>query len=313
MNEIVRGILEQSTTKTSKIQQLLNMGLTRREVADLVTNGNYGFVQNVYKKMCENGTFHPDENAATPTPVLDYTFNQRFGVEIEAYNCTKEKLARELREAGISVSISDYSHATTSFWKLVSDGSLDGNNTFELVSPILVGENGLKELETVCWVLEFCQVKVNRSCGFHVHFDASGFDIDTWKNLALSYKHIEQLIDSFMPESRRNNRYCRALNGIDDHIIRNADTISELQRAFRNDRYYKLNLEAFSRHRTVEFRQHSGTIDFTKMEKWIHFLNGLIIFAKTGTLPQRATLERLSFLDEKEKLFFKLRTKTMAR
>lgn len=313
MNEIVRGILEQSTTKTSKIQQLLNMGLTRREVADLVTNGNYGFVQNVYKKMCENGTFHPDENAATPTPVLDYTFNQRFGVEIEAYNCTKEKLARELREAGISVSISDYSHATTSFWKLVSDGSLDGNNTFELVSPILVGENGLKELETVCWVLEFCQVKVNRSCGFHVHFDASGFDIDTWKNLALSYKHIEQLIDSFMPESRRNNRYCRALNGIDDHIIRSADTISELQRAFRNDRYYKLNLEAFSRHRTVEFRQHSGTIDFTKMEKWIHFLNGLIIFAKTGTLPQRATLERLSFLDEKEKLFFKLRTKTMAR
>lgn len=313
MNEIVRGILEQSTTKTSKIQQLLNMGLTRREVADLVTNGNYGFVQNVYKKMCENGTFHPDENAATPTPVLDYTFNQRFGVEIEAYGCTKEKLARELREAGISVSISDYSHATTSFWKLVSDGSLDGNNTFELVSPILVGENGLKELETVCWVLEFCQVKVNRSCGFHVHFDASGFDIDTWKNLALSYKHIEQLIDSFMPESRRNNRYCRALNGIDDHIIRSADTISELQRAFRNDRYYKLNLEAFSRHRTVEFRQHSGTIDFTKMEKWVHFLNGLIIFAKTGTLPQRATLERLSFLDEKEKLFFKLRTKTMAR
>lgn len=313
MNEIVRGILEQSTTKTSKIQQLLNMGLTRREVADLVTNGNYGFVQNVYKKMCENGTFHPDENAATPTPVLDYTFNQRFGVEIEAYNCTKEKLARELREAGISVSISDYSHATTSFWKLVSDNSLDGNNTFELVSPILVGENGLKELETVCWVLEFCQVKVNRSCGFHVHFDASGFDIDTWKNLALSYKHIEQLIDSFMPESRRDNRYCRALNGIDDHIIRSAYTISELQRAFRNDRYYKLNLEAFSRHRTVEFRQHSGTIDFTKMEKWIRFLNGLIIFAKTGALPRRTTLSRLPFLDEKQKLFYKLRTKTMAR
>lgn len=313
MNEIVRGILEQSTTKTSKIQQLLNMGLTRREVADLVTNGNYGFVQNVYKKMCENGTFHPDENAATPTPVLDYTFNQRFGVEIEAYNCTKEKLARELREAGISVSISDYSHATTSFWKLVSDGSLDGNNTFELVSPILVGENGLKELETVCWVLEFCQVKVNRSCGFHVHFDASGFDIDTWKNLALSYKHIEQLIDSFMPESRRDNRYCKTLAGINDRTIRSADTIYDLQRAFNNQRYYKLNLEAYSRHQTVEFRQHSGTIDFTKMEKWIHFLNGLIIFAKTGTLPQRATLERLPFLDEKEKLFFKLRTKTMAR
>lgn len=44
MNEQVRNILEQSTTKTSKIEQLLRLGLTRREIADLVTRGNYGFV-----------------------------------------------------------------------------------------------------------------------------------------------------------------------------------------------------------------------------------------------------------------------------
>ena len=36
MNEQVRNILEQSTTKTSKIEQLLRLGLTRREIADLV-------------------------------------------------------------------------------------------------------------------------------------------------------------------------------------------------------------------------------------------------------------------------------------
>lgn len=53
MNEQVRDILAQRTTKTSKIQQLLQLGLTRRQVADLVTNGNYGFVQNVYKKMLD--------------------------------------------------------------------------------------------------------------------------------------------------------------------------------------------------------------------------------------------------------------------
>mgnify|MGYP000385162254 CR=1 FL=1 len=53
MNEQVRNILEQSTTKTSKIEQLLHLGLTRREIADLVTRGNYGFVYNVEKKMLE--------------------------------------------------------------------------------------------------------------------------------------------------------------------------------------------------------------------------------------------------------------------
>lgn len=57
MNEQITNILNQSITKTSKIQQLLLLGLTRRQVADLVTNGNYGFVQNVYKKMLEAGTF----------------------------------------------------------------------------------------------------------------------------------------------------------------------------------------------------------------------------------------------------------------
>ena len=51
MNEQVTNILNQNITKTAKIQQLLLLGLTRRQVADLVTNGNYGFVQNVYKKI----------------------------------------------------------------------------------------------------------------------------------------------------------------------------------------------------------------------------------------------------------------------
>ena len=155
----------------------------RQEVARLVTRGNYGFVQNVYKKMLENGTFR-----IAPAITLNYTFNHKFGIEIEAYNCPMEKLARELREAGVEVTVERYNHNTRSYWKLVTDSSIRGNNTFELVSPILTGEAGLTELERVCWVLDLCNVKVNESCGLHVHMDASGFELDTWKNLALTYK-----------------------------------------------------------------------------------------------------------------------------
>lgn len=312
MDERVRNILEQSTTKTSKIQQLLLLGLTRREIADLVTRGNYGFVHNVYKKMLERGTFIPGQAEQPSILVLDYTFTRRFGVEIEAYNCTNEKLIRELRGAGIRVSFEGYTHDTTEHWKLVTDSSLNGNDTFELVSPILEGEAGLEELEKVCWVLDLCDVKVNDSCGFHVHMDASGFSMDTWKNLALTYKHLEPVIDPFMPGSRRNNQYCQSLQNISDTSIQNASTITDLQHVFHDRRYNKVNLEAYSRHRTVEFRQHSGTTNFTKMEKWIRFLNGLVTFASTASLPSRTTLESLPFLDEKEKLFFKLRTKKLA-
>ena len=53
-------------------------------------------------------------------------------------------------------------------------------------------------------MLELCDVKVNESCGLHVHIDAAGFSMATWRNLALSYKHLEPVIDRFMPASRRD-------------------------------------------------------------------------------------------------------------
>ena len=316
MNEEIRNILAQDTTKTSKIRQLLLLGMTRREIADLLTNGNYGFVHNIYKRMLQDGLIENIWNSAIETrqPVrLDYTFTHKFGIEIEAYNCSMSRLAHELRDAGITVTVEGYNHTTRDHWKLVTDGSLQGNDTFELVSPILVGEAGLKELEKVCWVLDLCNVKVNDSCGLHVHLDAESFNMTTWKNLALTYKHLENLIDAFMPVARRNNTYCKSLDHVSDEKIKSARTIDDLRDVFNRDRYHKVNFEAYSRHKTVEFRQHSGTTNFTKMENWVRFLNGLITFAKQDNLSGGNTLERLPFLDEKQKLYFKLRTKKLAR
>lgn len=309
MNEQIQNILNGNGTKTAKIQQLLNLGLTRRQVADLVTNGNYGFVQNVYARMMQAIA----QTAGTVVPQLDYTFNRNFGVEIEAYNCTRERLARELRAAGISVQVEGYNHTDhADHWKLVTDSSLHGNNTFELVSPILHGEAGIDELEKVCWVLELCDVKVNDSCGLHIHMDAHDFTMDTWRNLAISYKRLEPVIDAFMPGSRRNNRYCKSLSGISETAISHAQTINDLRRVFHSDRYHKVNLEAYARHCTVEFRQHGGSTNFTKMSAWIHFLEKMITFAQAGTVQPRTTLENIPFLSDTEKLYFKLRTRKLA-
>ena len=310
MNEQVTNILNQRITKTAKIQQLLLLGLTRRQVADLVTNGNYGFVQNVYKKMLEAGTFN--QPAAT-FPEIDYTFNRRFGIEIEAYNCEREFLARELNEAGINVAVEGYNHDTRNHWKLVTDSSLTGNNTFELVSPILEGEAGLQELEKVCWVLDYCNVKVNDSCGLHIHMDAANFTMETWRNLAITYRRLEPVIDAFMPNSRRNNDYCKSISRISERKIQEAQTITELRQAFRNDRYHKLNLEAYSRHRTVEFRQHGGTINFTKMENWIRFAANMITFAQQGAVNAGCQLSSIPFLTADQKTYFKLRTKKLSK
>lgn len=219
MNEQIRSILAQETTKTNKIRQLFLLGVPRAEIARMVTNGNYGFVVNALRRMREREG-GPNAHSATAAP--DYTFNRKFGIEIEAYNCSRERLARELREAGIEVMVESYNHTTRPHWKLVTDSSISGNDTFELVSPILVGEVGLRELEKVCWILDLCDVKVNGSCGLHVHIDAAGFSMETWRNLALSYKHLEPVIDRFMPASRRDNYYCKGLGHVSDEMIRSA-------------------------------------------------------------------------------------------
>ena len=75
MNEQIRSILAQETTKTSKIRQLYLLGVPRAEIARMVTNGNYGFVVNALRRMREREdglSIHP------VTTMLDYTFNRKF-------------------------------------------------------------------------------------------------------------------------------------------------------------------------------------------------------------------------------------------
>lgn len=185
--------------------------------------------------------------------------NRTYGIEIEAYNIDRHILAQAMNEAGIETVVEGYNHVTRNHWKIVTDASLQGNKTFEIVSPILRGENGLDQIRTVCRVLNEKNAKVNRSCGLHVHHDAHDFKARNFENLFILYRRAEKTIDSFMPISRRgnNNRFCRSIK---DH--------DGTRRLFA-DRYYKLNLSSFHRHGTVEFRQHSGTVEAEKIINWV--------------------------------------------
>ena len=52
------------------------------------------------------------------------TMSRRFGVEIEFLSTiTKEQAVMSLRSAGIRVESSYYTHDTTPYWKIVTDGS----------------------------------------------------------------------------------------------------------------------------------------------------------------------------------------------
>ncbi len=247
-------------------------------------------------------------------PVVTRAFeaeNFTFGVEIECINVNKAILVERLREKGVQAFVQGYNHNDNdTYYKIVTDGSLTGRDTAEIVSPILKGAKGLESLRIVCETLQEIGATVNRSCGLHVHIGASTFDIHRWRNLYVNYARLEPIIDGFLPKSRRanNNTFCKSISllpMIENEILRCNDTY-DIRRVF-GSRYYKVNMEAFFRHNTIEFRQHSGTIDYKKISMWLSFLQKLVTFSKNSNVENVTTIEQIPFLSESEKAFFKAR------
>ena len=206
-------------------------------------------------------------------------FERSYGVEIEAiapYSVTREGLADSISRAGISCEAETLNHTTQRYWKVVKDGSLRGEghgNGLEIVSPPLKGEAGFREIERVCTVLKNRGLKVNKSCGLHVHVDVRHpeMSLDAIKRLALLYVENETLIDKLMPASRRasQNDYCRSIAHASLARIDNAASVAMLQDALGPKKYVKLNLRTYWRQGTVEFRHHSGTVEAGKIIKWV--------------------------------------------
>jgi Putative amidoligase enzyme len=309
MNTQVTAILAQNTTKTAKMEQLLLLGLSRTQVAEL-TGGNYGFVQNVFAKMRTQGRIGNTLFTYTPT-----AFDRKFGVEIECYGVQEQNLLNALTAAGISVIIESRSQRRPNAWKITGDSSINGELALELVSPILQGEDGLAQLRKVSAVLVSLRAKINKSCGTHIHFDAASFTLTQWKNLLLNYAGFENIIDSMMPASRRadNNTYCKSMKNISqfETIIKNATSLTKIKDHI-GSRYYKINLEAFGKFGSVEFRQHGGTIEFEKLENWIQLLHNLVEFSKTKTAESFTFTSLSTLLPESVTNFYHQRIQDLA-
>jgi len=219
-----------------------------------------------------------------------------FGIEIEFLRplaMSHSRLASKLVAAGIETHAESYNHdernrdrngnTTRNYWKIVTDGSVvshlrdyEGHN--EIVSPILKGINGLKQIEIVCRVLTENNIKVNKSCGLHVHHgcrNITGSIVDQIaRNALVIYHKYQSKFNKMMPQSRRNNQYSRSFSSSELRTLRNGT----LQ--CTRTRYKVINIESFWRHGTLEFRQHSGTIEFAKIINWIKITQSVVIQSK---------------------------------
>lgn len=232
-------------------------------------------------------------------------FDLSFGLEFECYlpeGATAAQLASAVN-ARIgpthSCQAQNYNHSRTSVWKIVTDGSLgDWQRGVELVSPVLRGQAGIEIAMKALRALSDFGCTVNKKCGFHVHVgaaDARGpgemdYPIAFMRNLIRLYSAFEPAIDSIMPPSRRGsaNTYCRSITAVSAAALNAATSFAQLTRVAApgssgdGARFYKVNLVAYNRHKTVEFRQHSGTLDEAKARYWIIMCLRMVAAARNG-------------------------------
>jgi hypothetical protein len=212
----------------------------------------------------------------------------KFGIEIEMFNVAdRSSLVDLLAGVGINAQIEGYNHTTRNHWKIVGDASINGRYSMELVSPVLEGRDGLNQIDKVCAVLDAVGAKVNRSCGLHVHHDASDFNAASIKKAVMVYKRVEKRVDEMMPPSRRGSSSYYAQSVLDQ----NPEYLAEDGGGEGRRRYHKINLQSFYRHGTIEFRHHSGTVDAEKIKNWVLF-TALIMEKSRGRVVSTKTLKR---------------------
>lgn len=183
----------------------------------------------------------------------------------------------EVLNTAVGLKEESWGAGTKDYWKIETDGSLRGSSCWkmmEIVAPPLEPKQMFRELKIVTDILKEFGCTVNKTCGLHVHHCAKKF---TAKRLQYAVNLIvksEQAIDCMMPKSRRgsNAYWCKS-----NRDVLNDSINSDIGTVRRGDhwRYRKLNLTAYLKHETLEYRQHAGTIELEKIVLWVAFTQAL--------------------------------------
>jgi Putative amidoligase enzyme len=166
-------------------------------------------------------------------------------------------------------------------WKAERDCSIQagpGYMAAEIVSSVLKGADGLRQLKAVCDWLNSVGAKVNRSTGFHVHV---GFDHTNAKALhrlvSLVANFEKALFAATGTHSREQNHYCQGISA--DHNFVTAFRATRVARPdLCSDRYHVLNLANLISHGkpTVEFRVFAGTTNALKATGYVRLCLGIV-------------------------------------
>jgi hypothetical protein len=201
----------------------------------------------------------------------------------------------------------------------VHDGSLrdEEGNVYggEYVTGVLRGDLGLQQLKLLCNELSK-RCMINKKCGVHVHIGGATFNKESVILMFYLYKKMESAIFGMLPESRRNNEYCRKLPelGINidliksnreyyidlyySNIMRYLSSGYELNHSVNKKKDHPKGFKCGYDHNTarycwvnfipavfntrknqiytIEFRPHSASTSYNKIKNWLFICIALI-------------------------------------
>lgn len=209
------------------------------------------------------------------------------------------------------------------------DGSLDAHGV-EFQTPKLKGKNGEQAIVNACAILNRNDYTVNSSAGLHIHLDGKGLLPKTRTTQvpkaiieAITFYYLfEDVLVSFLPRSRRNNRFCQRLRDAGYYLedFRKCKNLVELERAwyktmekrtidlrkghkYDESRYAGFNVHSLLANNHVEIRYHSGTLNRVKILEWVNLHQTILDMACKQPLVEVDQALSLDFAQKTEKFF----------
>ncbi len=241
----------------------------------------------------------------------------RFGIEIETVGQPRDTVARAIHSVvggylnGASVRTPD-----GRVWQVVHDGSLNGSQNGEIVSPILTYAD-LDQLQEVVRAVRHAGCRADDSTGIHIHVDGSRFDAKGVVNLVKTINKQERLIEHALGiRVARLGRYCKP---IDQEFLRKIETerprtLQDVSRAwygqarpsptrYDQSRYHGLNLNSLFFRGTIEFRYFNGTLHAGEVKAYVQFVLAL---AAKALASKAASSKKREFQEASAKYDFRV-------
>jgi len=212
-----------------------------------------------------------------------------FGFEAEFFGIEQYDAVDALEGAGFDVKDDGYHHHTRPFWRITEDGSVSGSGC-ELVSPILRSnlKPDIDASRLAVTVLSQAGGQVNRTCGLHIHHNLTGKTVNDVAETVGHWALFQPIINRILPQSRWDGEYCAGMDNPRtwalDVVCYGGDPGGRATNidGRRFGRYHAINLNAIQDHGTLEYRQHGGTLNPSKVEHCVKFTRAMHDVSRIG-------------------------------